>query len=177
MRKLFTMIAIGLLVLGSRAADLDSFLYWMLDPVEDSLAYTYAMICFESPEGERSYLTIQPGDGEEVAPVYQSEHKGTTMAYPVYAQIKVSDLLDMSKDPDNFGFIVELLNEDWNTIGESDWVSYSDIAQSGAIYEDMGTHTKYYAFQAVHAVVPEPTGGLLVLLGVGALALRRKRVA
>ena len=72
--------------------------------------------------------------------------------------------------------------------GISDYANYEGtyaiVAGTGVLMQDKDTSTDYTAFTHLNAVtgsdyrtaaVPEPTSGLLLLLGVAGLALKRKR--
>lgn len=82
-----------------------------------------------------------------------------------------------------YSFYVELCNSEGNRLGSSyvsatqGAVAYTDVA--GALYRggmDTSTPTPYSFSQFTSAeVVPEPTSGLLLLIGFAGLALRRKR--
>jgi hypothetical protein len=70
-------------------------------------------------------------------------------------------------------FLVELWNESDERVGYSD-CSYADLANY--IYNST-TGGGSTSPMVVSQVVPEPTSGLLTLLGLAGLALRRKRRA
>ena len=75
-------------------------------------------------------------------------------------------------------FFVELLNEGGAFLAQSESVGYSTLLNGGYIATQGAgmpspTTATPYAFGAY--AVPEPTSGLLMLLGIAGLALRRKR--
>jgi len=76
-------------------------------------------------------------------------------------------------------FFIELYDSEGKWVGETSVRSYESLVNSGTI---SGFNAN---FQGVNAAmgssggyqVPEPTSGLLMLVGLGALALRRRKVA
>lgn len=69
----------------------------------------------------------------------------------------------------------------WNTLANSSSVyTYNQLVDTGSTYEDLGEMSQFaespYNFSGFTAAIPEPTSGLMLLLGLGALALKRKRV-
>lgn len=75
-----------------------------------------------------------------------------------------------------YSFYVELLNSA-ERIAKSDAVSYTDLLSSQAISSSMQSMPTPYQFSNFSSlVVPEPTSGLLMLIGLAGLALKRKRV-
>ena len=78
-------------------------------------------------------------------------------------------------------FFVELYDASGNWVGQTTPQSYTDLVNSGAISSGLNPN-----FSGVNSAlgsasgsysVPEPTSGLLMLVGIGALALRRRKVA
>ncbi len=76
----------------------------------------------------------------------------------------------------NWTFYVELYNGEWN-IGTSTPYDWATLASYEAIYQSTLTGGLGTApFTSFTYNVPEPTSGLLILLGMCGLALKRKRV-
>ena len=71
-------------------------------------------------------------------------------------------------------FIVELV-KDSVVAFQSESKSYASLAQFMSPMSGMSNPAQTYGFQTFTAV-PEPTSGLLLLLGVAGLALRRKKM-
>lgn len=72
-------------------------------------------------------------------------------------------------------FYVELLNSA-ERIAKSDTVSYNVLLSSCAISSAMRSMPTPYQFSNFSSLaVPEPTSGLLMLIGLAGLALKRKR--
>ena len=99
--------------------------------------------------------------------------------YGVQAVIPTS----YSSGSPEYSFIVEIGNVsdgDWTTIAQSSAETYASLASSRYIrsLSDLGPSSSMQVwtpgqFQAV----PEPSGGLLTMMGLALLALRRKRFA
>ena len=163
MTRTAAMIAVGLLANTIFAAEADSYLYWMVDPLSSSTyAYDYATVKIN---GSDSYLHMyDPGEDALIAGV-----AGTKLAHGDSGYFGAFDAASMS----DASFLIEL----WSSTGAESiataTLAYSTAFASGAIYTPgaSGGGATPYA-----VVVPEPTSGLLLLLGMAGLALRRKDV-
>ena len=76
-------------------------------------------------------------------------------------------------------FFLELYDSSGNWVGETSVASYDSLVDSGTI---SGFNANFKGVNAAMGSnggyqVPEPTSGLLMLVGLGALALRRRKVA
>ena len=91
-----------------------------------------------------------------------------------------------SGDSPEYAFVLELVNDALEVQGATDPVSYSTLKSAGKIVENKDysstfnslTPINYSTFNAgagTTADVPEPTSGLLMLLGASLLALRRRQ--
>lgn len=78
---------------------------------------------------------------------------------------------------DNYQFRVELWDADNKMTAYSDAATFSSLRSSGALgtLAGLDQHATW-TVGAFHDAVPEPTSGMLFLLGLASLALRRKRV-
>lgn len=160
----------------SASADVDSYLYWMVGDADTganvtydttyvsgggSVDYDYAMIKIS---GEDSYLTLYNTEGSLGTDILD---KGVTAA------------AGFSSSPAFSSFLVELYAE--RPEGEDDvmvgWTTlpYS-TAMANYVYRDPTAAGSTGVF-TVSQVIPEPTSGLLLLLGLSGLALRRRRAA
>ena len=182
----------------------DDVLYWMVDEnatVEDTQAGTTATIgdFFSSyPEGSAfaARVRVTGGDitqdtfldlyipgygldegGGEYGVVFGDAGGYWGAGVPTGNQ---SPSGDYSAGTPEYSFIVELGNIDsrdnWTTVATSAAKAYSDLGDY--IHETFDINPGQIAVwtPAQFTVVPEPSGGLLTLMGVAVLALRRKRL-
>ena len=169
--KFMAMFAAAVAV-GSSFADVDSYLYYMLDsnltyselagsplagkdvPVE--AGETYAKV---STDGGQTYLTLYTADGATTSEEVTLGQKG---------------YVGFSSTPSFTSFLFEVY--DGVTHDRLGWTTLAYDKASDFIYD---TPTKSSATSVFHVtqLIPEPTSGLLLLLGAAGLALRRRRMA
>ena len=166
MKKMITVLAAAFLINNAFAAD--SYLYWLVDqarygstPVE----FNYATI--KAVDSENStLLNLYSGGSDlgstelEAAGGYSSSSYGapSTGVYAGFSGTPLSFLVELWADADSA-----------NPVGSQ---SYSYAMVSDYI---SGSMTGNGSPLRVTEVVPEPTSGLMVLLGMAMLALRRRR--
>lgn len=163
MKKVLLTLAV---VAGAMFAQADSYLYWMLDETPSTSAdgYNpkpsfddYAVRVFDV--NGKKYLTF--GNSDETFAAAQSG-------------INYQSLLS---DPTATSFIIEL----WNDPGATEaayayYPTYSDIAayiRPSSEHEIAGKLIAASRFTAV----PEPTSGMMLLVGAMLLGLKRKKLA
>ena len=150
--------------IGAASADL---LYWTVSAPEydensgmegDPVAYTYATV---SADGGVSHLKAYNQDGEtEFWKLYAVKDANTNPTY--------FGSFDSSTTP-------SLLVELWDGGGRIGWKSYSVASIAESIWPADSTQGAGGKVLEVSRVVPEPTSGLLLLVGGALLALRRRR--
>lgn len=170
-------LAALLIAIGASASD--SYLYWMVntaDTTPDYSGYSYARIKAVDG-GTEKYLTIYEGDFED--PLLVNGESGVSR-----------DIVNLYHDFDaNAGFyaslagvsssasfIVELFNDSGKFLAQS----FNDGAYgtlSAYIYAGgISGQSPVSPWLAGSFDVPEPSSGLLMLLGMAGLALRRRKV-
>jgi len=92
------------------------------------------------------------------------------------------DMSNYSGVSPEYSFVLELVNDDLEIQGTTAPVSYSDLSSAGKIVSNSAfnsltpiNYSTFNAGQGTTADVPEPTSGLLMLLGASLLALRRRQ--
>lgn len=175
MKRFLVMAAVLLALVAS--AD-NSYFIWEYNPdsadvMEFSLAKIKVTMAAE-PEFS-AYLSVGDVEGSETvlpSDFNESSYLGTKIEDKIYSNLAAY------ADP-QYNFVLELYV--WNSsagaleyLSASDAVSYSDMLNAGYIYNNMSTAFSAYSF-SVPKPIPEPTGGILLVLGIGMLALKRKR--
>lgn len=120
--------------------------------------YSYATVKMTGADSESSYLSLYQGGATEPSGVAMM--KGSTD--PAYAML-----------PNDYANYSTFLFELWDaTNGRVAWQRFSlnEVQSGGHIVDGTGQGTALN----VTTVVPEPTGGMLMLFGMAVLAMRRK---
>lgn len=170
-KRLGLLFALLVAVVSSRA----DLLYWQLeqDPSDSSsVLFNYAVIK-DSDSGQ--ILTLKSEDG--VAQAAFASKDGLSDGYSTYyVEGKGGYWAELpSAYGSKSGFLVELYDSAGNPVGYTDSVFASVLADAKAIGKSgESLPSTPFSGWTVHAV-PEPTSGLLTLLGIAALALRRRK--
>ena len=175
MKKILILAVAAYAAMLTATAAEDSYLYWQVDVSGDtSYSFNYATI---REANSQSYLSLysSASDASMGTQLYtdgygvDGNYAVGTKAGPTYAGLASYGI--------GSSFVVELWAEgssksDTSLVGWS-YLSYADVLDS--IYKPMSTTTLSPYTITASQLVPEPTSGLLALLGFAALALRRKQ--
>jgi len=153
-KKLSVVLAV-LAMIGFAKADA---LYWQVDTSADESSY----------KGEYSYAALYASDGTLLDGYYEATDGKVAPA--------LADLGNYGSS--SYSFYVELYNASLDSVYKGQAVSYTDLMDSGYISTSGVLTPSVLATTGFNgASVPEPTSGLLLLVGGALLALRRRRRA
>ena len=151
------MAAISLFASAADDGSLMQVMYWQVESTKDFSGAAYASLYYATTEGGPLIFLD--------AKKYSYETQGSP--------INTTDISGLS----GATFYVELLKESGEAIeGVNGYLTYAQLVTAGALdINFVGspapiTHTGTATF-----AVPEPTSGLLMLLGLAGLALKRKK--
>lgn len=149
MKKVLMMAIVALAAVTLRA-EADSWLYWMVDASSaGQFNWQYAQLYTES--------------GTAVGGLWDESNFSGNPGY-------VNDGVVAGTS-----YYVELLNDSFDEVAKSStltWEVLKDYAKIGEMGKPPADQAVFTAF----AAIPEPTSGLLLMLGLCGLALKRKRV-
>lgn len=151
-------ILMSLAVIGACAvmsAKADSYLYWMIDQ-DDASGYVFdnAYLYAVDGSGNKTFLDASINDDVRDAPQQRFA-------------------FDTSTYGSSYSYLVELYADGTE---DNNWVAMSSMSWDtfkGGLYQPT-QQIKPVAFTSF-TNVPEPTSGMMLLLGMGLLALKRKK--
>lgn len=170
MNKYIALAAAVLLGGASQAA----YLYWQVDATDASgFDFNYARVVATAADSPSQVLNITGDVGETISV--------DMVAAGSHAAINLDQLSDASA----YSYYIELINynetsQTYDVVGTSKAspATYTSLVQSNFI--DVGNMglpmTPATVWHGGTYSVPEPTSALLVMFGMGLLALKRKRV-
>lgn len=180
MKKLVCALA-AVAAIAAVAADTDTYqmLYWQV--TADSLKgegfdysdASYAKLYATLGEGGQVFTQIRPMAGR---PEYEDPIDSWRTGYSSDASVCTPG---WTSNLDGANFYVELLNESLGFIAKSETVGYADLLNG--LYLDVNqagmgapvNATGVYAFGG-YTAIPEPTSGVLLLVGAAVVALKRR---
>ena len=161
-------LAVGALAANAGAVNWGStsnkYFHWFVESSDNVFEYA-KLACFVEA-GEHVYLTV--GDTGATA---VSAAAGNLTTESVFSNLGTHDDVYWG----DYSFIVEAYDATGTLVGQSETLALGDIV--GAVYEYEGMQFiggGVTPMGITVGAIPEPTSGLLLLLGVGGLALRRR---
>ena len=163
----------AMLVSGALMASADdSYLYWMIgdtSPYAES-AYDTVRVAAEDSSGKISYLTLYGPGGDDL--------KTTTVSSDEINKLKSDGQALYAKliSGTSFSsFVIELLNDSNKLVAQSATLSYTD-ALANYYITTANSMTLPAMWAATSFAIPEPNSGLLMLVGMAVLGLRRRKL-
>lgn len=173
MKKLILSAMLALLGGVLFAADTDMYLYWM---ISDSVNFADASGQSATVDLKDYKVRLADQTGSYLN-LYDSAQD--TTGQESY-QASLVQGWDIVAGVGNYGvgdsFIVELFNDESGTAYKSESMTYSSLLSYMSPMQGMTTPAGDPFAVSSFTAVPEPTSGLLLLLGVAGLALRRKKM-
>lgn len=148
----------------AKAGDEFQYLYWQVAPenVSDKVGtYDAAMFYALTGGGKTELSRAERPDGVETSP---------------WASGRI--MTDLTGYGEGAEFLIELAawdGDEWSAAGTTPTFTYAQLASYLTSVKDGSQIPTQGVLAPSFAAVPEPTSGLLMLLGLAGLALRRKR--
>ena len=165
MKDMVKSVLLVAVIAFASAVRAESYLYWMVDTTgyEGSWDYAAIKVVNDGVNNRVGYLTM---DGNNK--FGKSTSGGIEGAWASLG----------SYEANTFSFIVELYSEanGWQA-QTSSAIAYQALSEGGYLYNSMPSGGNKLVFgPGFTSSAPEPTSGVLMLIGVSVLALRRKSV-
>lgn len=184
MKKLI--VALSLILSFGFAAQAE-YLFWQLsDTAKDGTGksigdFSYAAIFADTDPASGSPTQLKLADETGAS----TDYTVATVDKNAPQQIVIN--LDQAGAGSGYSYYIEYFNysanDGWKSVGTSGKQTYAQLASNGAIYTGSAMEAitdvaglKMWTGSSYVAATPEPTGGLLVMLGMALIGLKRKRV-
>lgn len=156
MKKLLTLVVLAVAGIAANA----DYLYWQApnSPMDGIGAFSYATLWASSDNGQH-YEAIQQG------------------GYTAYFDATTANDTDVGGYQSFYIELVNYTDSTYSVVGRSEAATYASLVSEGAIHSNLATDvSKMVAWVGSnYQAVPEPTSGLLMLMGFAMLGLKRKK--
>ena len=163
-------VSLTAIAFGTWAAHADYFVNWQVKGTD--VPFAYAAVQATGEGGYSAMLMDASAKLEGIEWEFISANDGATTTEIAQGQFTPREGLDV------YSFQMQLFDEDYNLIAFSDLVGIDAFGSEG--FRCINTSLSGLEGEGVWQVdtfhtVPEPTSGVLLLLGVAGLALKRRR--
>lgn len=166
-----------------------SYLYWQVDTSSGSdvgQSLTQAIGDYNTKWNPQREVTVADISGARLVRVDKTATEQTPVvldAMPVSdfnPQIGHDVVIDTNHIGDNYAYYIEIVAssaQPYSLVAVSKQMTYAELVSANAVYENSELKTPSLAAWTggSFSAAPEPTSGLLLLIGVGLLGLKRKR--
>ena len=164
----------ALLVSGALMASADdSYLYWMIGDTKPYTADNYAQVrvkAIKEGSGDISYLNLYGPSGDDLSTTTVAS--GDINSLKSDGQALYAKLISGTSYS---SFVIELLNDSNKLVAQSATLSYTD-ALANYYITTANSMTLPAMWAATSFAIPEPNSGLLMLVGMAVLGLRRRKL-
>lgn len=187
-----TFLVAGFAMMAAMAAQA-SFLYWQVDTSSSEVGQSLAQALVDyntkwDPQGKQTDVTVGDISGARLVRVDKTTSGSTPVeldsmpAADFDPNVKHDVTIDAAyMDGEKYAYYIEIVANSANPyslVAVSEQLTYAQLVSQGAVYEnnEMGTPSLVAWTGGSFSAAPEPTSGLLLLIGVGLLGLKRKLV-
>lgn len=186
-----TFLVAGFAMMAAMAAQA-SFLYWQVDTSSSEVGQSLAQALVDyntkwDPQGKQTDVTVDDISGARLVRVDKTTSGSTPVvldsmpAADFDPNVKHDVTIDTAyMDGEKYAYYIEIVAnsaQPYSLVAVSQQMTYAELVSANAVYENSELKTPSLAAWtgSSFSAAPEPTSGLLLMIGVGLLGLKRKR--